>query len=287
MQSFDFQALGTHWSVTLDTEKNIGPLSQAVINSCELFEARFSRFRSASEANAFREVPAGTYEVSAMFAVLLERASELRELTVGAYDPVVGGLLEAAGYGAQAGVEKIEYGAALPQWSISREKLTIDGPIAFDFGGIGKGFCIDQVAAMIRQSGFEHFIVDGGGDMYGTTKSDGRAWRIAIEYPGKPELAAGIVELRDAGLAVSDRFRRRFGTGHHLIDVKERQSTDRILGCAAIAPSAFAADCMTSGLFLAPLERYPALAQALSACYLVFASDGRVLSSPDWKGELF
>ncbi|MFA9262038.1 MAG: FAD:protein FMN transferase [Undibacterium sp.] len=287
MQTFDFQGLGTHWSVVLDAPTFPEDLKRSILDFTTDFEAHFSRFLPASEVNAFRESGAGAYPVSPTFALLLERASLLRTLTAGAYDPIVAGLLEVAGYGPQTGVEKIEYGAALPRWSVSGERLTIDGPVAFDFGGIGKGYAIDQVGQIVRESGQNFFLVDGGGDMLGTMKADGTPWRVAIEYPGKPDLAAGVIDLQNEGLAVSDRFRRRFGRGHHFIDVEKRTSTDRILGCAAVAGNAFAADCMTSGLALATPEAYPPLAAALSARYLVFPAEGQVVVSPDWQGELF
>lgn len=287
MQSFDFQGLGTHWSVVLDAPDFPETLKQSILAFTTDFEARFSRFLPGSEVNAFRESVAGTYPVSPMFALLLERASLLRHLSDGAYDPVVAGILEAAGYGPQTGVEKIEYGAKLPNWTLSGETLTIDGPVAFDLGGIGKGFAIDQVGDIVRKSGYQFFLVDGGGDMFGTSKADGTPWRVAIEYPGNPDMAAGVVDLRDQGLAVSDRFRRRFGNSHHFMDVEKRSSTNRILGCAAVAPDAFAADCMTSGLALSSPEKYASFAKALSARYLVFPFEGQVLASPDWEGELF
>lgn len=287
MQSFDFQGLGTHWSVVLDAPDFPDELKKSILAFITDFEARFSRFLPGSEVNAFRESVAGMHPVSPMFALLLERALLLRDLSGGAFDPVVAGILEAAGYGPQAGVEKIEYGTKLPSWTISGEMLTIDGPIAFDLGGIGKGFAIDRVSDIVRESGQQFFLVDGGGDMFGTTKADGVPWRVAIEYPGRPDLAAGVIDLWNQGLAVSDRFRRRFGNGHHFMDVEHRTSTDRVLGCAAVAPDAFAADCTTSGLALASPERYADIAKKLSARYLVFPLEGQVLASPDWEGELF
>ena len=287
MQTFDFQGLGTHWSVVLDAPVFPEGLKQSINTFIVDFEARFSRFLPDSEVNAFRTSKAGVYPVSPMFSLLLDRATLLRELTGGAYDPAVAVLLEEAGYGPQAGVEKIEYGAKLPSWTLTEEKLSIDGPIAFDFGGIGKGFAIDRVSDIVRKSGQQFFLVDGGGDMFGTTKADGVPWRVAIEYPGRPDLAAGVIDLWNQGLAVSDRFRRRFGNGHHFMDVEHRTSTDRVLGCAAVAPDAFAADCTTSGLALASPERYADIAKKLSARYLVFPLEGQVLASPDWEGELF
>lgn len=287
MASIDFQGLGTAWSVVIDAESVPVGLSERIIAYARDFESRFSRFLPGSEVNAFREAIAGEYSVSAEFARLLERAAVLRRLTSGKYDPVVGGILESAGYGGQSGLAAIEYGGTLPAWSIFEGQLTLDGPTAFDLGGIGKGYCIDRIADLLRREGCAHFIVDGGGDMFGTTKRDGRPWRVAIEYPGKPDMAAGTIELANEGLAVSDVFRRRFGKWHHLIDPGARQSVDTVIGCAAVARDAWSADCMTSGLFFAPPERYSELAQELVAHYLVFRADGRVIVSPDWSGELF
>ncbi|MGB4834309.1 MAG: FAD:protein FMN transferase [Candidatus Moraniibacteriota bacterium] len=287
MQTIDFQGLGTAWSVVIDAESLPERLDETIIGYARDFESRFSRFLPGSEVNAYREVAAGSYPVSSEFARLLERAALLRQLTGGVYDPIVGGVLESAGYGAQSGVRPVEYGEALPIWSIDGEVLTLDGPVAFDLGGIGKGYCIDRIADLIRTAGYGHFIVDGGGDMFATTKADGQPWRVAIEYPGKPDVAAGIVELCNRGLAVSDSFRRRFGKWHHLVDMGARKSVETVVGCAAVAPDAWAADCMTSGLFFAPPEQFPTLARALAATYLVFRADGQTIVSPDWVGELF
>lgn len=287
MQSIDFQGLGTVWSVVIDADSLPDDLKSSILNYSRDFESRFSRFLPKSEVNAFRESTAGTYRISSELFRLLVRAAQLREMTGGVYDPVVGGVLEDAGYGGQSGLSPISYGDQLPVWSLSDESITIDGPIAFDLGGIGKGYCIDRIADIIRASGHAHFIVDGGGDMYGTTKADGRPWRVAIEYPGKPDMAAGVAELDHQGLAVSDSFRRRIGPGHHLVDLSTRKSVESIIGCAAVAPDAWSADCMTSGLFFASPEQYPVLARSLGATYLVFRADGQAIVSLDWAGELY
>lgn len=287
MPAFDFEAIGTHWSVDIDTASSLESLSETVRRYCAGFESRFSRFRPGSETNAFREASAGTYRISREFATLLERASQLRELTDAVYDPAVGSVLEAAGYGGQSGLAPIASRGRLPAWSLAGEQLTIDGPIAFDLGGIGKGYAIDQVASIVRAAGHEHFIVDGGGDMFGTMKKNGDSWRVAIEYPGRPDTAAGVVELRNRGLAVSDGFRRRFGNQHHLIHPATAQSIRTVIGCAAVATDAWSADCMTSGLFLALPERYADLAHAFQASFLVFGADGQAAVSGDWPGEVF
>ncbi|HLC95477.1 MAG TPA: FAD:protein FMN transferase, partial [Patescibacteria group bacterium] len=252
------------------------------------FEQRFSRFLPHSEVNAFREASPGEYILSKELTLLLSVADRLRTLTVGAYDPAVAGFLESAGYGGQHQSSLVQDNTQwhLPRWSLLGDKLTLDGPIAFDLGGIGKGYCIDRVADILQRAGYAYFLVDGGGDMMATTKADGSAWNVAIEYPGRPEMAASLVHLSHQGLAVSDSFRRRFGKWHHLIDVKKQKSVEKIVGCAAVAESAWLADCMTSGLFFSSTRRYHILAREFRSVYLVFPDDQTFIASADWKGEL-
>lgn len=289
METFTFTALGTGWSIMLDTAVFSEALKKQILEDVQSFEHRFSRFLPKSEVNQFREALPGTYAISLEFAVLLKEADKLRVLTDGAYDPAVGGLLEHAGYDATYQLEPDGQEATyrIPQWSLAEQELTIDGAVIFDLGGIGKGYCIDMVADILKQQGERYFLVEGGGDMYGTTKRDGSPYRVALEWPGKPDTAFGVVELNHQGVAVSDSFKRRWGKWHHILDPHTKQPIEGVIGAAAVAPSAFAADCMTSGLFLAPPQKYGELSRALEAQYVVFRQDGTVGVSPQWGGELF
>lgn len=289
METFTFTALGTQWSIMLDTAVFSEALKKQILEDVQSFEHRFSRFLPESQVNQFREAPAGTYTLSALFTMFLKEADKLRILTDGAYDPAIGGLLEHAGYGATYRLESDgqEVAYHIPRWSLVGQELTIDGAVVFDLGGIGKGYCIDMVADILKQQGEQFFLVEGGGDMYGTTKCDGSPYRVALEWPGKPDMAFGVVELRNQGIAVSDSFKRRWGKWHHILDPHTKQPIESVLGAATVAPSAFAADCMTSGLFLAPPQKYGELSQTFEAQYVVFRADGTVGVSLDWQGELF
>lgn len=288
MEDFSFTGLGTKWSLHVDTELFQDELKHSLLCYVEDFENRFSRFLPQSEVNAFRESSAGEYTISQEFLQLLIVADRLRILTNDIYDPAVATLLENAGYGAKENIRPLagRGNTHLPVWSLSGNKLVIDGPIAFDLGGIGKGYCIDRVAEIVRSFGCEYFLVDGGGDMVATTKADGRPWRVAVEYPGKPDMAASIVNLSNQGLAVSDSFRRRWGKWHHLIDAQKKEPIEQVVGCVALAENAWVADCMTSGLFFASADEYAFLVREFKAEYLVFQSDGTTLISANWPGEL-
>lgn len=284
-ENFSFPALGTVWNITTDGT----PLSETTKERVRAllldFERRFSRFLPESEVNAFRHVAPGSHIVSPELAVLLARAMRLRTLTKGAFDPAVAPLLEKAGYGRADVVTPIP--TDLSSWSIAGDLLTISGPVAFDLGGIGKGYAIDRVFELLRDEGHEFVLVEGGGDMVGTVKADGSPWRVAVEWPGRPDSAVSVVSLAHAGFAASDVFRRRFRDAHHILDATSGTPIRRVIGAAATARSAWDADTMTSLLFMSPAEEYRKLATLYAAEYLVVDAVERVYVSRKWGGEVY
>jgi len=293
VQSYSFKALGTAWSISIDQAAFISDTFwQKVVDTTSLFEQRFSRFIDTSESRAFAEAKAGTYPVSAEMTRLLVAADKLRQLTKGQYDPAIGSLLEAAGYNKSYTLKPNEQYIKewqLPNWQIDAKNLqvTIDRPLVFDFGGIGKGYWIDQLSQLLIDSDFPFHIIEGGGDMMATSKQNGQGWRVAIEYPGKPEMALGLSVLKNQGFAASDMFRRRWGSWHHFIDHQKKSSQNHILGCAVIAPNAWQADQATSILSLTDPAQATQLVNQLGVEYLVVGNDDLIRRSSHWPGQLF
>ncbi len=289
MEEFTFKAIGTEWRITSKEAPFRDEDQKEVLVFVNDFENRFSRFIDTSEVNAFRGAEAGTYPISEEFATLLAEADRLRELTGGVYDPAAGELLERAGYDKNYRMKPDDNteGFVLPEWELEGKDLTINGPTAFDLGGIGKGYCIDRIANILISLGYHNIAVEAGGDMYVTEKPDGSAWKVAIQYPGKENIAVGTVELRNEALAVSDSFRRRWDNWHHIVDPHENKAIEHTIGAAAVAQNAWYADCMTSALFLAPRTTHPSIAQNYNAAYLTFGGNGECVASSNWNGEIF
>lgn len=290
MEEFSFQALGTSWSVTLDGGVLDTKEKQELLQFVSDFENRFSRFIATSEVNQFRNTDAGEFQISLELSEMLKTANILRELTQGVYDPAVAMLLEHAGYDSKYSLTptgKIE-GYKMNSWSVRGNTLTISGPVVFDLGGIGKGYCIDKVAEFLKKQNHQYFLVEAGGDMYATEKKDGSGFLVALEWPGKPDIAYGTLELQNAGFAASDTFRRRWKDWHHIINPITKKPIQKVIGCAAVAPSAFFADCMTSGLFLSDQQvQYVKIAQEFKGEYVVFTEDENIQVSKSWPGVLF
>lgn len=290
MKTFSFSALGTQWNISIDADEVPERDMQTVYADVSGFESRFSRFRKESEVNAFRDSGFGTFPISETLSQLLGAADVVRQLTRGRYDPAAGELLERAGYDDRYRLRPDEgkvHSFQLPEWTISGRTLSIGGPVVFDLGGIGKGFCIDRVADTLKGLGYEYFLVEAGGDMFGTTKHDGSPYRVALEWPGRPGIAFGTVDIARQGLAASDRFRRRWGLWNHIVDPNVRKPIESIDGCVAAGKSAFLADQGTSALFLSSEDFYEEVAWALDIEYVVFSGDASVFASPKWPGKWF
>ncbi len=295
MVEFHFEALGTAWTILVDgvSDTEVTDLFwQSIIDATTEFDQQLSRFIPTSEAVRFRNSPAGTYSVSERLFELLMASDKLRSLTNGAYDPAMGTLLERTAYDDaytfSSDADKVQRWQ-LPKWSLEKSKraVTIDGPIVFDIGGTGKGYWIDAISHMLLQHNLAYHLVDGGGDMMATTKADGSSWNIALEWPGRVDTALGSVKIANQGFAGSDVFRRRWGEWHHLLSIEEKKPITAISGCFAIAKNAWVADQMTSALSLSKATEYTQIAAALHAEYVFLSSDGSVITSPGWPGELF
>lgn len=288
MHSFEFLAFGTHWAILTDGSKVTSDLKKEIINKTDKFENRFSRFKEGSEATKFRSEKAGEYPISDELSKLLLIHSQLKETTDGSFDPAVGGLLEAAGYDSKYSFtikNPEEY--SIPKWSVSKNTLSISGPVVFDFGGIGKGYWIDQISKMLLENGYKHHLVDGGRDIYATTKANSSGWKIAIEIPGRPGVAVGTVSLKNQGFASSDSVQRAWKNWHHLVDLTSKTPQTNNLGSVAIAESALRADMMTSVLSFCDEHKAKEVAKKYSAKYLIFKEKNKITSSSNWDGELF
>jgi thiamine biosynthesis lipoprotein len=80
-----------------------------------------------------------------------------------------------------------------------------------DLGGIGKEYAADRAAAICRDAGIEHGLVDLGGDIAVTGPNpDGSPWRIGVCDPADSATAIATLFVPSGGVATSGDYRRYF-----------------------------------------------------------------------------
>jgi thiamine biosynthesis lipoprotein len=149
---------------------------------------------------------------------------------------------------ARVGSDRIVLGAD------GRSAALADAGMAVDFGGIGKGYALDRLAARLRASGIDAALLDFGRSSVRAlgVPPEGRAWRLLLEHPSTGPV--GVIGLRDQALSVSGSLAqqseiggRRYG---HVIDPRTGRPLERDLLAAVVAPSAELAEALSKALLI-------------------------------------
>lgn len=117
-----------------------------------------------------------------------------------------------------------------------------------DPSGLVKGWAIRNAARLIRESGFEDFYVEAGGDIeVGGRNSAGEAWRVGIRDPfGKKNVVKTVHLQGSGGVATSGSYER----GDHVWNPKDRSQPIReIVSLTVIGPDVYEADRFATAAF--------------------------------------
>lgn len=164
--------------------------------------------------------------------------------------------------------------------------------VSAHLGGIGKGYAVDRVAAMLRQAGLRDFLVQFGGDMFVSGRRGTRPWRVGIRDPRGPmDQAFAAVELSDETFSTSGDYERFFLAGgrryHHIIDPDTGEPARGARSVTIIARTSALADALSTGVFVMGPEDGMALVERLPDVEAVIVTDGNeVLVSAGLRDRL-
>lgn len=83
--------------------------------------------------------------------------------------------------------------------------VTADAPVAFDFGGFGKGYALDRAVDILRGAGVVSALLSAGESSIAVIGAHplGGGWPLAIPDPGVPGAVLTVIEVEDAALSIS------------------------------------------------------------------------------------
>ena len=132
------------------------------------------------------------------------------------------------------------------QWQPQQRQLLQPGGLQLDLSGIAKGFAVDWVAERLREAGWEHALLEIGGELRAWgRRPGGQPWRVAVAGvaggDGGEPLA---VPLADGALASSGDHWHVFTHGgrrySHTLDPRTGQPVAHALTSVTV----FHAECM-------------------------------------------
>lgn len=272
--------LGTSWWVEIFDELPAEKL-QSVYDDLQFFisefDNKYSRFKPESiisNLNTTRRLQNPDPETIA----LLKYGIMLYHNTNEVFNFLVGERLEANGYDALYSFTPKDRSVTTPDptdaISIAPKRIILSlGQV--DIGGYGKGYLIDKVAERLKKKHhLEHFLINGGGDMYGTSEIDGRPIVVYLEHPTEPSTYLEETTILNEGFAASSTQKRRFENAGkvytHIVDTKTGESSLNTTGVFIKAPTAALADAWATTLLISAPENHTSALEAASIDYAIF-----------------
>jgi thiamine biosynthesis lipoprotein len=249
----------------------------SVMRATEWFhqvEACCSRFDATSE---LRQLTCRVGEQVPASPILLEIvtfALALAEESGGAFDPTVGGRMEARGFDRhyRTGVAARTDVALVNDVTYrdvsvdpATRTITLHRPLVLDLGAVAKGFAIDLAARELAPLG--DFAIDAGGDLYLAGHNAGGAeWAVGIRHPRDASALLDTIFVSDTAVCTSGDYERTSavvggGAAHHIMDPHRcgGEAGDDSATCAAsvtvVAPLAMVADGLATAAFVLGPER--------------------------------
>ncbi len=272
MFSFEGDGLGTHWQVLVDGSEIPADLGNTIVNKISVFEKKFSRFLPGSEVNILAANRKSEIKISDDLVKMLEFGLSLRKVTQGAFDPNLGGVMSSFGYDETYTFQK----KPIPKkgdFKLKGNVLTKSGVVDLDLGSFGKGFLVDQISQLIAEMGLKYFLVNGGGDIYASSKRNDRPWMVGIEHPLDPVRLIGEVNLVNHSLATSSSQKRKVGDFHHLINAKKNLPVNEVISVSVLAKTTMVADGLATGIFVSPENLWLHMSKKFGAEFLAVYPD--------------
>ncbi|WP_127846814.1 FAD:protein FMN transferase [Psychroflexus aestuariivivens] len=211
-------------------------------------------------------------KVDDAFLEVFNSAKKIYNESEGYFDPTVGLLVNAYGFGPEGYDEnftKTELDSLMTYVGFdklriqNRQVLSTKPHFYIDFNAIAKGYAVDRVAIFLEQNGIENYLVEIGGEVRvkGKNKRTDQLWKLGIDMPTENDerILKYATELSNEALATSGNYRKfriDSATGNkfvHTINPKTGLAKkSNILSASIIAKTCMEADayataCMAMG----------------------------------------
>ena len=312
---FSGKTMGTSYHITIVAGyfNNQKDLKVKIDKRLEDINKSMSTYRKDSEISRFNNLQntGEKFYVSDDFWQVMTVAQKIYQLTGGAWDGTVKPLVNLWGFGSTKNKytipDKSEIQAHLADIGfnhieVAAERCLIKRKegVSVDLASIAKGYAVDQVAALIRKSGIDNFLVEIGGEVFASgTRKDGKPWRIGINQPKKNapvDQVYKVVNLQDKAFATSGDYRiffeidgRRFA---HIIDPRNGYpAASGVVSASIVADNCTFADGLATALVVLGPEKGLELVNRLTGveCLIIVQKqDGTLIdySSKNFKAYL-
>ena len=299
--------MGTTWSARMALPTGCSDHAARLTIQAALDEvvAQMSTWEAGSDISQFNQAGPGWRALPDAFFHVLRHAMALADDTAGAYDPTVGPLVNAWGFGphqrafeppSPAAVDAARLRCGWRRVALDAETQAAyqPGGAYLDLSSIAKGYGVDRAAMALDALGITQYLVEVGGELRARgNRPDGQPWRVAIEVPDASDDHALALPLEDISIATSGDYRRHAGNGDaryaHTIDPRTGQPVrNNVASVSVLHPVCMQGDALATVLTV--LGETEGLAYArrhdLAALFILRdAATYRVIATPAFQAR--
>ncbi|MFT5215909.1 MAG: thiamine biosynthesis lipoprotein [Glaciecola sp.] len=252
------QVFGTSYSVIYDNNINYEKQFDSLFYVINKSMSTYIQDSDISKLNRNEVV-----EVNTHFINVFNTSKIIYDVTSGAFDPTIGGIVNAWDFGPEGKIVALDSLKidSLMQ-SVGLDKVKLRGNVILrenrntylDFNAIAKGYAVDVIAEFFESQRVEDYLVEIGGEMRskGINKEKQKPWTVGIDRPnfdGSQSVIKAIA-FKNEAMATSGTYRKfklddKGNRYAHIIDTKTGYpSKTNVLSVSVIAN-----DCMTADAY--------------------------------------
>ncbi|QED36244.1 FAD:protein FMN transferase [Antarcticibacterium arcticum] len=294
-QVYRGEALGTTYQVKffhtekLDLQKGLDSIFKVINTSMSTYQADsdISRINSGDT----------TIVVDENFREVFNYSQQIFNESNGFFDPTVGKLVNAYGFGPEAGkvqlskemLDSIKQFVGFQKVELTRSNhIKKEHPgIYLDFNAIAKGYTVDVIARYLDSKNVNDYLLELGGELVakGVNQYKEEAWAVGIDTPMEEERERELyaaVKLENRAMATSGNYRKfridslsgqRFV--HTINPITGFAEKSNLLSASVLAENCTLADGYATAFMALGLEKSIEMAQKLEnvEVYLIYTDE--------------
>lgn len=289
---FQGDAFGTSYNIQLYANKNVD-FQKGLDSVIAAVNQSVSTYIPDSDISKVNQGDS-TIVVDKIFKEVFEISQEVNKKTNGYFDPTIGVLRNAYGFGDVKPLENIDrttLDSLMRYVGFQKVKLNEDGTISkeypqiyFDFNAVAKGFGVDCLGRYLESQGVRDYLIELGGEILtrGENLAKNHEWVVGIENVNSDlddRSFATSVKLKNVGMASSGNYRKfriDSTTGkkyvHTLNPLTGSAEQSDITSSTVLAPTCGVADAYATSFMALGLEKSKELLKDLPRveAYLTF-----------------
>ncbi|WP_242015689.1 FAD:protein FMN transferase [Robertkochia marina] len=290
------KALGTTYTVIYEVPSDTVSYLEDIEAVFEQINASMSTYLPDSDISRINKGDT-LVKVDDNFVEVFDKAREVWETTDGVFDPTVGALVNAWGFGPEKAISDLDSvsvdsileftGMEKVALNDNRQVVKEHPALYLDFNALAKGFCVDMVGRMLDSRGVENYLVEIGGEILakGRNTVKDKSWVVAVDDPLQEEGDRKLISkltLENRAMATSGNYRKyRVDeiTGEryvHTIDPRAGYPfRSKVLSASVLASTCMEADAYATAFMGMNLEEIKATLEKTSGIdvYIISVND--------------